>query len=146
MGIANQFKIFFSNVAHIRIFFCVVGGCVNKHTISHAHDTQTRNNNLWIIQKVAPCRNRNRYTLHGSQLPSRRANHSVPYTTEKFSKNRKKLSCTLPDLGIETPCSSVAIATTRPTRQSLTLANICIFFYKNTYTSEPLSLGTISGR
>ncbi|KAF9806792.1 hypothetical protein SFRURICE_009479 [Spodoptera frugiperda] len=37
----------------------------------------TRNNNLWITQRVAPCRNRNRYTLRDSQLPSHRTNSAV---------------------------------------------------------------------
>uniref|UniRef100_A0A2H1WGM4 SFRICE_033554 n=1 Tax=Spodoptera frugiperda TaxID=7108 RepID=A0A2H1WGM4_SPOFR len=35
------------------------------------------NNNLWITQRVAPCGNRTRYTLHGSQLPSYRANFAA---------------------------------------------------------------------
>ncbi|KAF9820691.1 hypothetical protein SFRURICE_006713 [Spodoptera frugiperda] len=38
--------------------------------MSHTHDTQTRNNNLWITQRVVPCDNETRDTLHGSQLPS----------------------------------------------------------------------------
>ncbi|KAF9797953.1 hypothetical protein SFRURICE_019296, partial [Spodoptera frugiperda] len=54
--------------------FLLYRGCVYKHTSSHTHDTQSRNNNLWITQRVAPCGNRTRYTLHGSQLPSHRTN------------------------------------------------------------------------
>uniref|UniRef100_A0A2H1VD47 SFRICE_028878 n=1 Tax=Spodoptera frugiperda TaxID=7108 RepID=A0A2H1VD47_SPOFR len=55
-----------------KIFSCVVGAF-----ISHAHDTQIRNNNLWITQRVAPCGNLTCYPLHGSQLPSHRANRAV---------------------------------------------------------------------
>uniref|UniRef100_A0A2H1WSC1 SFRICE_015444 n=1 Tax=Spodoptera frugiperda TaxID=7108 RepID=A0A2H1WSC1_SPOFR len=53
------------------------GICIYKYTSSHTHDAQTRNNNLWITQRVSPCVIRTRHILHGSWLPSHRTNHAV---------------------------------------------------------------------
>ncbi|KAF9824908.1 hypothetical protein SFRURICE_007355, partial [Spodoptera frugiperda] len=49
--------------------------------------TWSRNNNLWITQRVAPCGNRTRYTLHGSRLPSHRANRAVKQILPKKHTN-----------------------------------------------------------
>ncbi|KAF9823543.1 hypothetical protein SFRURICE_011396 [Spodoptera frugiperda] len=52
-------------------------GGVYKNINSYAHDTQTRNNNLWITRRVVKCGNRIHYTLYDSQLPSHRINRAV---------------------------------------------------------------------
>uniref|UniRef100_A0A2H1VFP2 SFRICE_001947 n=1 Tax=Spodoptera frugiperda TaxID=7108 RepID=A0A2H1VFP2_SPOFR len=60
-----------------RMSFVLCRGCVYKHTSSHTHDTQTRNNSLWITQRIGLCGNRIRYTLRGSQLPCHCANRPL---------------------------------------------------------------------
>ncbi|KAF9824754.1 hypothetical protein SFRURICE_016863, partial [Spodoptera frugiperda] len=52
-------------------------------TLGFSSVSWTRNNNLWITQRVAPCGNRTRFTLRSSRLFSHRADRAV-----KISKPR----------------------------------------------------------
>ncbi|KAF9790100.1 hypothetical protein SFRURICE_002465 [Spodoptera frugiperda] len=55
---------------------------------------KTRNNNWWIIQRVAPCGNLTRCTLYGNQLPSHRANRAVfSFFVFKTLLHTRILSC-----------------------------------------------------
>ncbi|KAF9796061.1 hypothetical protein SFRURICE_006840 [Spodoptera frugiperda] len=65
----NEKSVSFSlkiNIATLGCFLCCE--CGYNDTISHTRDTQTRNNNLWITQRVAMCENRKHSTLRGSPL------------------------------------------------------------------------------
>ncbi|KAF9788816.1 hypothetical protein SFRURICE_018392 [Spodoptera frugiperda] len=56
---------------NMEIFSRVFGAFINIVHIP-THDTQTRNNKLWITQRIAPCGNRTRYIS-----PSHRTHHAV---------------------------------------------------------------------
>ncbi|CAH0700892.1 unnamed protein product [Spodoptera exigua] len=49
------------------------------------HTIETRNNNLWITQRVVPCGNRIRDTLRASQLPSHRAKRAVRFAQSNIN-------------------------------------------------------------
>ncbi|KAF9821980.1 hypothetical protein SFRURICE_018927, partial [Spodoptera frugiperda] len=64
----------YPNYFHLRTdFFCVIGAFPNIQI--DIHDTQTRNNNLGITQRVAPCGYRN--TLHSNRFSSYLAKRAI---------------------------------------------------------------------
>uniref|UniRef100_A0A2H1VUE0 SFRICE_004274 n=1 Tax=Spodoptera frugiperda TaxID=7108 RepID=A0A2H1VUE0_SPOFR len=61
--------VYFSYFHSIMSYGILLGG--------RAADVESSYTDLWITQRVAPCGNRTRYPLRGSQLPSHRTNRAV---------------------------------------------------------------------
>ncbi|KAF9791493.1 hypothetical protein SFRURICE_010967 [Spodoptera frugiperda] len=70
---------------NVILYYLLYRECVNKHISQQPH-TQTRDNILWITQRVAPCGNRTRYTLRGSCLPSHHTNCALKVFSKKHNK------------------------------------------------------------
>ncbi|KAF9786611.1 hypothetical protein SFRURICE_016334 [Spodoptera frugiperda] len=73
----SRHHIYLSPILKLNQTISLSGKTYNKHISSYTHDTQTRNNNLCILQIVVSCGNLTRHMLRGSRLPSHLANHVV---------------------------------------------------------------------
>ncbi|KAF9818163.1 hypothetical protein SFRURICE_003904, partial [Spodoptera frugiperda] len=136
---------------------------LQTYNFTCTYDTQTRNNNLWITQRVAPCGNRTRYPLHGSQLPSQRANRAVistvleskrvsfykiffcvmgAFTNIYFHSKQQFVNNTeLLRAGIElaTYCTAVSYPATAPTanhRLFTLIIDTCVYKHKSSHAHD----------
>ncbi|KAF9824383.1 hypothetical protein SFRURICE_002045 [Spodoptera frugiperda] len=75
-------------VAYMKIFIC--RGCVYKHTMSHIHNAQTRNDNLWITLQC--CSVRESDPLHVARQPVVKPPHQPCKPKQQFVDHTKRFS------------------------------------------------------